>query len=150
GAPTYDKPPQPLLDAMHVPALPVPLMSPTADRVLLVSWVRFPPMSRVAAPFLGLAGVRVEPRNRSPAAAPGVYTLPVSARDYTLVTVAGGAEVHVALPPGGCARNPVWSADGTRFFFQNVSTDAVELWIGDAAGGQVRRLPAVRLNPMLG
>ena len=57
----YDKPPQNVLDVLRAPSPPVPYVSPTGDTILLVSWVDYPPMSRVAEPFLRLAGVRVEP-----------------------------------------------------------------------------------------
>jgi dipeptidyl aminopeptidase/acylaminoacyl peptidase len=55
----------------------------------------------------------------------------------------------VNLPAGACAGRPWWSADGKRFAFANTARDAVELWIGDAATGALRKVPGVRLNPML-
>ena len=58
----YDKPPQNVLDVLHAPAPAAPMMSPTRDRMLLVSWVAYPSISQVAEPYLKLAGVRaVEP-----------------------------------------------------------------------------------------
>ncbi|HEX8110186.1 MAG TPA: prolyl oligopeptidase family serine peptidase [Kofleriaceae bacterium] len=56
----------------------------------------------------------------------------------------------MALPAGGCADDVQWSADGKRFAFRNTSSTAVELWLGEAATGAVRRLGDARLNPMLG
>src|SRR3954454_18208671 len=56
----YDQPPREILDVLHAPSPPRPYVSPTSDTILLVSWVDYPPMSRVATPFLRLAGVRVE------------------------------------------------------------------------------------------
>ncbi len=145
----YDKPPPSLLDVLHAPSPPVPYASPAAGKLLLVSWVDYPPMSRVAEPFLRLAGVRVEPKNRSKHDTPGGYGIRPCARAYTLVAVPNGTEVHVALPQGGCPSSPLWSADGARFAFQNAVSDAVELWVGDAVTGETHRLPGVRLNPML-
>jgi dipeptidyl aminopeptidase/acylaminoacyl peptidase len=146
----YDKPPPPLLDVLHAPSPPVPYVSPTGNVILLGSWVDYPPMARVAEPFLRLAGVRVEPRNRSVHDTPGGYGIRPCIRDYTLASVPAGAEIHVALPPGACPGPPLWSADGARFAFENAAADAVELWIGDAATGQLHRVPGIRLNPMLG
>src|SRR5262249_3737335 len=37
-----------------------------------------------------------------------------------------------------------------RFAFRNTAKDSVELWVGDAATGAIRRLGNARLNPMLG
>jgi dipeptidyl aminopeptidase/acylaminoacyl peptidase len=43
---------------------------------------------------------------------------------------------------------PTWAADGKRFAFVNLASEAVELWIGDAKTGKVHQVPGVRLNPM--
>src|SRR5690242_1279070 len=67
----YDRPPKEILDVLHAPAPPTPRVSPTHDTILLVSWQAYPPMSRVATPFLRLAGVRVEPGNHSKHDTPG-------------------------------------------------------------------------------
>ena len=144
-----DKPPKNILDVMHAPSPPQAFVNPTHDAMLLVSWQDYPPMSRVAAPFLRLAGVRVEPKNHSRHDTPGGYGITPCATDYVLVRVAGGPEVRVSLPPAGCAGRPGWTVDGKRFAFQNIATDSVELWLGDASG-EVHRVPGVRLNPMLG
>src|ERR1700693_499816 len=52
----YDNPPQYVLDVLHAPSPPNPYVSPTGDRILLVSWVRYPPITQVAEPFLRLPG----------------------------------------------------------------------------------------------
>ncbi len=56
----YNQPPKNILDVMHAPSPPMPRVSPTQDAILLVSWQDYPSISRVATPFLRLAGVRVE------------------------------------------------------------------------------------------
>ncbi|MEO8218620.1 MAG: hypothetical protein ABI718_16210, partial [Acidobacteriota bacterium] len=48
----YDLPPQYVLDVLHAPAPPRPVLSPTRASTLLVSWVQYPPMAQVAEPFL--------------------------------------------------------------------------------------------------
>ena len=146
----YDKPPEEVLNVLRAPSPPVPYVSPTGDTILLVSWVDYPPMSRVAEPFLRLAGVRVEPKTRRKHDTPGGYGVAPCARDFTLVNVATGGEVRVALPPGGCAEAASWSADGKRFAFRNTGADAVQLWVGDATNGEAHAVSGVRLNPMLG
>ena len=146
----YDTPPKNVLDVLLAPSPPVPFASPAGDIILLVSWVDYPPMSRVAEPFLRLAGVRVEPKTRRKHDTPGGYGITPCARDFTLVKVVTGSDLHVALPSGGCAETPMWSADGQRFAFRSTSGDAVELWIGNGTTGEVHAIPGVRLNPMLG
>jgi dipeptidyl aminopeptidase/acylaminoacyl peptidase len=145
----YDRPPDHVLRVLHAPDMPRPLLSPREDVALLVSWVRHPPITQVAEPFLKLAGVRVEPRTRRKHDTRNGYGIAPCAREVSLVDVASGKTGTVSLPAGGCADNFVWSADGQRFAFRNTSHDAVELWVGERSGA-TRRLADVRLNPLLG
>jgi dipeptidyl aminopeptidase/acylaminoacyl peptidase len=145
----YDQPAQNILDVLHAPAPPVAYVSPARQAMLLVSWQEFPPMSRVATPYLKLAGTRIEIANHSKHDTPGGYGVTPCARSFELVSVPGGASTKVTLPASACPARPYWSADGKRFAFANTARDAVELWIGDAATGALRKVPGVRLNPML-
>jgi dipeptidyl aminopeptidase/acylaminoacyl peptidase len=149
-ASAYDKPPAPLLEALHAPSPPSPHVSPTGDRILLEAWVDYPPIARVAEPFLRLAGVRLEPRTRRRHDTQGGYGIPRCLRSLTIVTPDTGTNVQVSLPPGGCAAATSWSPDGRRFSFTNGGPDAVELWVGDARTGEARAIPGARLNPMFG
>ncbi len=144
----YNQPPKNILDVMHAPSPPVPRVSPTQDAILLISWQDYPPISRVATPFLRLAGVRVEPKNHSKHDTPGGYGITPCARGFELVHIADGSQIHIALPAGACPGGPVWAAHGKRFAFVNLAPEAVELWIGDAKTGAVHKVPGVRLNPM--
>jgi dipeptidyl aminopeptidase/acylaminoacyl peptidase len=144
----YDKPPKPILDVMTAPLPPEPVVSPTGDRILLVSWADYPSISQVAEPFLRLAGARIEPRTRRQHNTPDGYDLTACARSLRVVDVATGRETEVARPTG-CVEAPLWSADGAHFAFASASADAVELWLGDAATGAVHRVPGAKLNPML-
>lgn len=64
--------------------------------------------------------------------------------------IASGKQTAVSLPAGACPALPVWSPDGRRFAFNNTAADHVELWVGDVATGQVRKIDGVQLNPVLG
>jgi dipeptidyl aminopeptidase/acylaminoacyl peptidase len=144
----YDKPPPNVLDAMLAPSPPVPSPNRDGDMILMTSWVDYPPMTRVAEPFLRLGGLRLEPRTRARHDTSGGYQIAPCMRELTVVTVATGAETRVQLPHG-CSSGVMWSADGKHFAFRNVQ-DSVDLWLGDASTGQVHAVPNVRLNPMLG
>jgi dipeptidyl aminopeptidase/acylaminoacyl peptidase len=143
---------------MLAPSLPRPMVSPTNDSILLVSWQEYPSIARVATPFLRLAGVRVEPRNHSKHDTPGGYGITPCATGFTLVHVVVGeqngaaqnqsAPIKIALPAGACPGEPIWSADGKRFAFVNLAAESVELWVGDAKTGAVHSVPGARLNPM--
>jgi dipeptidyl aminopeptidase/acylaminoacyl peptidase len=145
----YDLPPQYVLDVLHAPAPPRPMLSPTRASALLVAWVEHPPMTQVAEPFLKLAGVRVEPRTRRKHDTPGGYGVAPCAQTLSVVDVVTRRETPIALPPGGCADGFSWARDGMSFAFRNTSRDAVELWTG-GRDGKTHRVGDVRLNPMLG
>ncbi|MEO6920262.1 MAG: prolyl oligopeptidase family serine peptidase [Collimonas sp.] len=145
----YNQPPKNILDVMRAPSPPTPVVSPTHEHMLLVSWQDYPSISRVATPFLRLAGVRVEPGNHSKHDTPGGYGITPCASGFELVRIADGAQTRIALPADACPNRPLWSADGKRFAFENTTANSVDLWIGDAASGAIRRIPGLRLNPML-
>jgi dipeptidyl aminopeptidase/acylaminoacyl peptidase len=150
AASAYNQPPKEILDVMRAPSPPSPSLSPTRDKLMLVTMEEYPSIAKVATPFLRLAGVRIEPGNHSQHDTPGGYGIPPCVSAIDLVQVADGKQTAVKLPPSACPRRPVWSADGQRFAFENITAEAVELWIGDAKTGAVRRLPGVRLNQMFG
>jgi dipeptidyl aminopeptidase/acylaminoacyl peptidase len=150
GASGYDKPPKNILDVMHAPSPPRPVVSPTQDSLLLVSWQDYPSISRVATPYLRLAGVRLEPKNRSKHDTPGGYGITPGAASFELVRIADGTQIHIALPEGGCPGGPIWAADGERFAFVNIAPESVELWIGDGKTGEIHQVPGAHLNQMLG
>ena len=150
GAAGYDQPPKAILDVMRAPSPPSAHVSPTQDTILLVSQQDYPPLSKVATPFLRLAGVRIEPGNHSKHDTPGGYGIRPCVRSFELVRIADGVRTAVQLPAPSCPESPVWSADGKHFAFANVASTSVELWIGDARSGKVRQVPGVRLNPMFG
>ncbi|HEY8088761.1 MAG TPA: prolyl oligopeptidase family serine peptidase, partial [Polyangiaceae bacterium] len=149
-ASSYDRPPKSIDDVLRAPSPPTAYVNPTHDAILLATWEDYPSMAHVAAPYLRLAGVRVEPRNRSRHDTPGGYGITACATDYVLTRVPDGAQLHVALPAGVCAGRPLWTADGKHYAFTNTTADAVELWLGDATNGEVHRVPGARLNPILG
>ncbi len=146
----YNQPSKDILDVMRAPSPPSPLFSPSRDQLMLVTMDDYPSIAKVATPYLRLAGVRIEPGNHSQHDTPGGYGIPPCVSAISLVRVADGSSTPVKLPAGSCARRPFYSADGQRFAFENVAATAVELWVGDARTGAVRKLPGVRLNQMFG
>jgi len=146
----YAIPPPNLLKVLKAPPPPTPSVDPTGKRLLLITSQTYPSIARVAQPYLKLAGVRLEPRNRSRHDTPGGYGIPVCMSDFVLVDVASSKETKVSLPADACPGPAQWSPDGQRFAFQNVAADAVELWIGDATTGEAHKVPGVRLNPIFG
>ncbi len=146
----YNQPDKAILDVLHAPAPPRPYISPTNDNILLVAEEEFPSITRVAAPYLRLAGVRIEPANHSKHDTPGGYGITPCASSYQVVHIADSKTIPVALPSGACPGLPSWSADGKLFAFANIGPSSVDLWIGDTATGVIRQAPGVALNPMFG
>jgi dipeptidyl aminopeptidase/acylaminoacyl peptidase len=144
----YDLPPQYILDVMRAGSPPTPEVSPTRDSILLVSMQDYPSIARVATPFLRLAGARVEPKNHSKHDTPGGYGVTPCARDFDLVHIADGKQIHIALPASACPGPATWAADGKRFAFTNIASESVELWIGDASTGEAHAVAGARLNPI--
>jgi dipeptidyl aminopeptidase/acylaminoacyl peptidase len=145
----YNLPPKFILDVMRAPSPPQPVVSPTHDSILLVSWQEYPSIARVATPFLRLAGVRVEPGNHSRHDTRGGYGITRCAQSLDLVHVADSKQVHVDLSSAACPGAPFWSADGKLFAFVNIAPESVELWVGDAKTAQAHRVSGVQINPML-
>ena len=133
----YDKPPQNILDVLHAPSPPQPYVSPTHDTILLVSWEEYPPMARVAEPFLGSPACASSREPGASTTRPAATASRRARRRSRSSTSPTSREIRVALPPDGCVGRLAWTADGKRFAFRNTSTDAVELWIGDAATGEI-------------
>ncbi|WP_372012287.1 S9 family peptidase [Pseudoxanthomonas sp. 10H] len=146
----YRQPPEPLLGVLRAPLNPSPVIDSTGSRALLVRQSLYPPVERVAEPYLKLAGVRIEPRNRSRHDRSNGYGIRTCLDGFSVLDLATGAQTVVALPAGACPGMPSWSPDGQRFAFDNTTDRGVELWLGDATTAAVRRIEGVQLNTMLG
>ncbi|KAB7769847.1 peptidase [Xanthomonas maliensis] len=146
----YRQPPEPLLSVMRAPLYPLPRPDPTGTTLLLAQRTQYPPIARVAEPYLKLAGVRVEPRTHSRHDMSKGYGIRTCLAGLTLVDIASGRQTALALPADACPSLPAWSPDGRRFAFGNTAADRVELWIGDVSSGRAQRVEGVQLNPVLG
>ena len=142
AAEPYQKPPAAVLDVLHAPLPPSAFVDPTHQRMILATPVRYPPIGDLAQPMLKLAGVRVTTKNN------GVHDAPYWA-DYSHVKLADGSAQKIALPPGSKPGAPQWTSDGKRFAFTTIGAEAIELWVGEAASAKVKKIPGVKLNPLL-
>jgi hypothetical protein len=130
----YNQPPKEILDVMRAPAPPSPSLSPTRDKLMLVTMEEYPSIAKVATPFLRLAGVRIEPGNHSQHDTPGGYGIPPCVSAIDLVQVADGKQLEgetagrrLPAAPGVERRRPA-----LRLREHHRNDTAVELWVGDA------------------
>ena len=94
----YAKPPAELLKVLTAPPPPMPSVDPTGRRLLLTTSQTYPSISRVAQPYLKLAGSRIEIANHSKHDTPGGYGITPCARSFELAALPGGA----TTPGVGC------------------------------------------------
>jgi dipeptidyl aminopeptidase/acylaminoacyl peptidase len=138
----YKLPPPEVVKILDAPLTPIEVVSPTRDAMLLVDVEGYPPIQHLARPLLRLAGVRIDP---------GLGALQRIVR-YTgieIVPFDGGTHKHIELPAGSKIGMPRWSPRGTSFAFTRNLSDGVELWVVDAAKGQGRAIPKVRIVDVL-
>src|SRR5262245_5308885 len=130
-APTYQKPPQAIVDIMDAAPLPGVAVSPLNDVIALVSRRSMPSIAELARPWLGLAGSRINPANTGPRNAP-------TGTGVTLRTIATGAELKIQVPANANIALLGFSPDGKRLAFTNTRDTRIDLSVADVATGATR------------
>lgn len=125
----YQTPPQVIADIMAAPPLPDVKLSPDRTTLLLSYRDSMPSIAEVAAPWIGLAGLRINPATNGP------HTLNAP-RALALKDVASGAERKLALPADG-SFSGTFSPDGRRIGITHTTDDAIRLLVADVATGAV-------------
>jgi len=143
GQDPYRKAPPEIQKVLDAPLTPSLSLAPDGTHALLTEMRRYPPVKDLARPMLRLAGARIDPRTGGPHNPPRMKSLAVMDLDK-------GTRKEIVLPAGigfGPAR---WSPDGRRFILAGTTDKAVELWVGDAAAGSLKRVPGLRLHAAFG
>src|SRR5215510_8762911 len=135
----YQKPPKAVLEVLDAPDSVTVSVSPSRDKMLLATPVRYPTIAELAEPMLRLAGSRINPKTNGPHNPRRIVKL-------TLKNIADGKETALTLPLNASLGMPEWSNDGKQFAAPNTTANGIELLIGDAATAKLRRIPGVRLN----
>ena len=138
----YRQPPAPIAQILDAPPTPNAVPSPNREWLLLVEPSGAPSIAQVAAPFLRLAGHRVNPRTNGPHLEFG------AARALRLVRVSGGEprERRIETPETRRITGVQWSPDGAHIAFSVNGDSGIALWVADVATGRSRRLTEPRLN----
>ena len=144
GQQKYEKPPKEVLDILNAPLPPTPFLSPTRDMLALAQPMIYPAVSDLAEPMLRLAGVRINPRTNAERSSIYYWV------GLTLKRISDGAETPIPLPAGVNRIGALqWNAGGTLLSFTNEASDGVEIWVVDVAARAARRIPGLRVNPLL-
>jgi dipeptidyl aminopeptidase/acylaminoacyl peptidase len=130
-APTYQKPPQAIVDIMDAPPLPGVAVSPLRDVIALVPRRSMPSIAELAMPWIGLAGSRINPSNNGPRGAP-------AGTGVILRTIATGAESPIRVPADAHIALVGFSPDGKRLAFTDTRDTRVDLYVADVATGTTR------------
>ena len=100
----YRQPPEPLLATMRAPLAPALRLDPTGTTLLELQRTQYPPIARVAEPYIKLAGVRVEPRTHARHDMSSGYGIRTCLDGFALLDMASGKETPIALP-AACAKS---------------------------------------------
>jgi dipeptidyl aminopeptidase/acylaminoacyl peptidase len=135
----YRQPPSPIAEMLDAEPLPLVQLDPTRTRMLLIRREAMPSIADVGAPYIGLAGSRINPRTN------GTWTDP-SYRGLTIRDIEGGRERTVRVPANTRIGTAFWSPDGANLAFTVRTDSAITLWVADVATGNARQLSRARLN----
>lgn len=141
---TYQQPSAEIRAVLDAPPLPGHALSPDQRTLASVGVRRYRGVAELARPVLRLAGLRIDAAASSPQLTGHIESI-------TLRELANPSapERVVKLPAGGSFSALRWSPDSRRFLLNRRTASATELWVGDAATGQVRPVKGVKLNTVL-
>ena len=139
----YRQPPEPIRSILDATPTPRVVVSPDNTRLLLLGRPSMPPIAEVAAPYIPMAGQRLNPGTGFPSRA-------ATSTSLSLMTIATGVMRTVTIPEGAKIGNVRWSPDGRKAAFPLIATDGAMLGVLDVASGVVSRVGTVRLNGAFG
>lgn len=138
----YKTPPKEVVELVDAPTTPAARLSPDARWMMLVERPALPSIEDVARPWIGLAGMRIDPASNAPAQSN-------FDRGLVLRDLAGANERRIALPEGAKLSNLSWSHDSRHFAFLRHLDTEVELWVGDVESASAK-LAVPRVNALFG
>ena len=130
----YQRPAEPIASVLEAPLPPRLTVSPTNDKILVVTLARYRSISDLAQPMLPLAGVRINPLNNGP-------SRPLRTESLVLQDLRSGKKLSIALPKDGIVWTTSWSPDGKWLAMSVAEKDRVQILVVNAATGSQRMLP---------
>mgnify|MGYP002777874959 CR=1 FL=1 len=138
----YRLPDQAIVDVLDAAPTPSVDFAPDGQRFLRIQRPAMPSIAEVAAPWEGLAGLRIVPELRS-------RRLLGLATGIEVQDVAGGAPRPIALPAGARLASWAWSPDSRRIALLLAGEQGLALWLADPTSGGLTPIEA-GLNAVLG
>lgn len=129
----YLTPPKAIVDILDAEPLPTVTIGPVRELIALQTRRSMPTIEEVARPMLRIAGLRIDPATNGPHSTGGINGI-------TLRSITSSAERKVNTPANGRLSGISFSPDGSRFMFTNTTDDSIDLYIGDPATGQARKV----------
>ena len=143
GQGSYKQPPKEVMEVLNAPVIPQTVVSPTRDKILILTPLRNPTIAELAQPMLRIAGLRINPLNN------GLHRQAYSVK-LSLKDIGSGKETPISLPANAKVFSPQWSADGRSIAIGNITSNAIELWVIDTASGRAQQIKNIQLNTAFG
>jgi dipeptidyl aminopeptidase/acylaminoacyl peptidase len=139
----YQIPASDIVSIIDAPPTPAASLAPGRRFIALVHYESHPPVQLLARPYLGLAGLRLDP-----AIAGRQRTRRLTG--LSVIAVPGGQPRPLELPEGKSVSVPVWAPDGRRFAFMMDEADGIAVWVADAQAATAAQVPGLRVRDVLG
>jgi dipeptidyl aminopeptidase/acylaminoacyl peptidase len=139
----YRQPPEPIRSILDAtPTLRV-AVSPDNTQLLLLDRPALPSIAEVAAPYIPMAGQRLNPLTGFPSRAQ-------TSTGLSIMAIATGATRTVQLPTGVKIGNVRWAPDGKHAAFPMFSDQGAGVGVLDVATATVARIGTLRVNGAFG
>ncbi len=132
-AETYRLPPDEVVELLDAPLSPLVRVSPDARWLALVERPAMPAIADVARPWIGLAGVRVDPARNAPYRVSFASGLLLQEREL-------GPPRRVELPEPARIISLHWSHTSDRLALTLAADEGVELWVVRTETARARRV----------
>jgi dipeptidyl aminopeptidase/acylaminoacyl peptidase len=139
----YRQPPEPIRSILDATPTPRVAVSPDRTQLLLLDRAGLPAIAEVAAPYIAMAGQRLNPSTGFPSRAQ-------TSTGLSIMSIASGETRAVTIPAGTKLGNVRWSPDGLRAAMPLITATGATLGLLDLSTGVLTSLSPVRLNGAFG
>ena len=144
GSDGYKSPPQEVVDVLDAAPTPEVSVSPDGNWMLLVERPAMPSIRDITRPWIGLAGIRLDPALRCP-------QVTSFATGLVLRSLDGSKSKRVELPENARVADVSWAPTSDRVAYTMLGANGLELRVAGVGDAQSMIVPVGgRLNSVLG